>query len=246
MSEPPRLLGDPTVTPFERDLLASWDTEQPSAEARARALAMAGAAAGTLAATAGAVAGTAPKAAAAGAAAFTKWVVIGAVILASAAGVGAVVAVTRSPQSDTAATAKAPATTPTVPVASVATAEPPTVSPADLPTAPSAAIPSAPATVHARPSTGDATLSEEIASFDRARAALAAGRADQSLVLIDAYEKRFPTGTFIQEAEVLRVEALSRRGDHDAAVRVGQRFLAAHPTSPHAERIRAILQTSNP
>jgi outer membrane protein assembly factor BamD (BamD/ComL family) len=92
----------------------------------------------------------------------------------------------------------------------------------------------------------ESSLGEEIASFERARSALDAGDADRALGLLDAYEKRFPTGTFVQEAEVLRVQALARKGDEAGARRVGQRFLAAHPSSPHAARIRAILDPSNP
>ena len=131
--------------------------------------------------------------------------------------------------------------------------EPKTVSPADLP--PAAAVPTATATTAVGPAprahaaagaTGDSSLSEEIAAFDKARGALDAGDADRALALVDAYEKRFPAGTFVQEAEVLRVQALTRKGDAAGARRVGQRFLAAHPTSPHAARIRAILDASNP
>ena len=271
MTELRRFLSDPDATPFERDLLESWSSEQPSAGARARALAIGGvavvtlvgaAAAGTTAAAAGAgattAAGAAPKVAI-GVAAILKWAAVGALVAGAAV---ATVALVREPAVDPRAPAPAAQSTASTtrgasPSIARATApspvEPPTISPADLPAA--APVPSADApttrttTSSAASSSGLAPspgLADEIALFDRARAALDAGEADRALGLLDSYESRFRTGSFIQEAEVLRVQALVRKGDRERASRVGQRFLAAHPTSPHAARIRAILAPSNP
>lgn len=273
MSDPRRIpegrLLDDGATPFERDLLESWSSEQPSSAARARALALAGVAAGTLAAataatTAGATANlgaaaAAPKAAGLGLALVVKW---GFLFVVVTAGAIAGVAVLGRKTADDGATraATTPVVAPAPPPAAVGTTpavEPKTVSLADLPPAPATDIATAPtgastaAVVAARPhgATGTPTepsISDEIAAFDRARAALDAGDSDRALALVDVYEKRFPSGTFVQEAEVLRVQALSRKGDSSGARRVGQRFLAAHPTSPHAARVRAILDTSSP
>jgi TolA-binding protein len=171
-----------------------------------------------------------------------------------------VAATTRSTSTPKLAAATPAVTAPTVAVASdpIATApavvEPPAISPGDLKAAPSVRAPStaAPraaattsvAPVAAAPAGG--SLPAEIAALDRARKALEGGDPAQALGLVDAYEAQYPNGTFSEEAEVLRVEALAKRGDRARATAAGQRFLAAHPTSPHAARIRAILAPSNP
>jgi hypothetical protein len=272
MSDPRRILDGPSTTPFERDLLESWASEQPSTAARARALAIAGAAAGTLAvataataaaaSTTGAAAGTAAPAAAGagvGVAVIAKWGGLFALVVGSAVGGVLVLNSARGARTGDAPPAAVPtsflgtATTTTMtaqPSLVIAPTPPPSVvptvvSPADLPAAAPAALPASTAATAATAAATDTTsFAEEIASFDRARAALDAGDADRAIALVETYEKRFPAGTFVQEAEVLRVQALTRKGDSAGARRVGQRFLAAHPTSPHAARIRAILDAS--
>lgn len=275
MSEPRRLLTDVEgATPFERDLLESYAAEQPSAAARARALGIATVAAGTVAtigATAGAAGAAAPKAAGLAGLAIVKWVLVGVAVAGSAT--AAVVAVRsdhdRAPLAVTASPA-APPTAPTAPRATPApttatpatpepVVEPLAISPADLEAAPAVAAPVGPSghvasatvaavapapPVTAAPSGG--SLPAEIAALDRARRSLESGDPAQALAQVDAYEARYPNGTFSEEAEVLRIEALVKRGDRTRAASVGQRFLAAHPASPHAPRIRAILSPSNP
>ncbi len=252
MSEPRRFLADPDVSPFERDLLESWSSEQPSAAARARALAIGGVTVAALVGGAGAAA--APKAASVGAAALAKWGVLGVLVAGMAT---ATVAVLReapvapsAPPTATAslATGASGPSTPNPTAQSTTPMGPPAVSPADLP----AAAPD-PTAAHAKGHVaaasgvvGAPSLAEEIALFDRARAALDAGEADRALGLLDTYESRFRSGAFGQEAEVLRVQALLRRGDRARASSVGERFLAAHPSSPHAARIRAILTPGAP
>ena len=262
MSEPRRLLSDPDgATPFERGLLESYSAEQPSAAARTRALGIASVAAGTVA-TIGVAAGAgaaAPKAAGLAGLAVFKWVVIGVAVAGAATTVVVVrpdpepvVVVTTSTKASTVAPAKATAAvapTPQVTAAAEAMVEPPAISPADLRAAPSAPAPVAPratpvAAAPAAPASG--SLPAEIAALDRARKALEGGDPAQALTLVDAYQSQYPNGTFSEEAEVLRIEALAKRGDRARATSAGQRFLAAHPTSPHAARIRAILTLSNP
>lgn len=90
--------------------------------------------------------------------------------------------------------------------------------------------------------TGD--LREEISSMDRARAAVRAGDGKRALAALADYQKRFPRGTFAQEATVLRIEALVQVGQGATAQALGKKFLAAHPESPHAERIERLLGTA--
>lgn len=264
MSEPRRLLSDPDgATPFERGLLESYSAEQPSAAARTRALGIASVAAGTVA-TIGVAAGAgaaAPKAAGLAGLAVFKWVVIGVAVAGAATAVVVVrpdyepvVVVTTSTKASPVAPAKATAAvapTPQVTAVAEVMVEPPAISPADLRAAPSAPAPVAQratatpvAAAPAAPASG--SLPAEIAALDRARKALEGGDPAQALDRVDAYELQYPNGTFSEEAEVLRIEALAKRGDRARATSAGQRFLAAHPTSPHAARIRAILTPSIP
>ena len=77
--------------------------------------------------------------------------------------------------------------------------------------------------------------------MDRARAAVRARDGKGALAALADYQRRFPRGTFAQEAMVLRIEALVQIGETGAARALGKKFLAAHPESPHAERIERLL-----
>ncbi|RYE87001.1 MAG: outer membrane protein assembly factor BamD [Myxococcales bacterium] len=86
-----------------------------------------------------------------------------------------------------------------------------------------------------------ASLQEELALLDAARARLARGDAAGTLAALDAYQQRFPRGSLGLEAHVLRINALWSRGDQATARQLGERFIAAHPTSPHSPRLRGLL-----
>jgi hypothetical protein len=249
MSDPTRLLSG-EANQFEKELLGSWDSEQPSDAARARVLAMvslgAGAAAGTAAIVgkAGAAAGgsIAPKAGALGAAALAKWLVIGAVGVMTA---GAALVYVRHAQNERAAGAThapplAPTVVPAAPVRAVPPSDAPAVTAPVATEAPARSAPSQRRTEKSGRATDDA-LGDQVSALDRARRALADGDAPGALRQLDDYEGRFPHGALVEEAEVLRVESLLAAGDSAAAARVGARFLAAHPGSPHAARVRALL-----
>jgi hypothetical protein len=93
----------------------------------------------------------------------------------------------------------------------------------------------------AAPSSAPGDLREQIALLDRARAALRAGSGGAALAELDTYRKRFPRGEFAQEVTVLKIEALVQNGQMDSARALGKRFLAAHPESPHVERIERLI-----
>jgi TolA-binding protein len=86
-----------------------------------------------------------------------------------------------------------------------------------------------------------AVLDAEIALLDAARDAVAAHDPNRALRLLDEHGVRFPKGQLSQEATYVRVKALLERGSRAEAELTSQRFLAAHPDSPHAKRIRALL-----
>jgi hypothetical protein len=85
-------------------------------------------------------------------------------------------------------------------------------------------------------------LREEIRLLDQARAAIRAGDGGQALALLGKYARKYPRGQFRQEAQVLRVEALKQSGNQQAAVALGKKFVAAHPESPHVERVERATQ----
>jgi len=235
MNDPTRLLASPDSTDLEKELLSSWD-ERPARDARAKTLAMLGVAgATTIAGTATAGASIAPKAAAAGWLALAKWTAVG-VIAVGATAVGIGIATRHHEDAAPVATATATAQTPTPIVTATATAEPQKT--IELPTETTRR---APQTTHAVAQPAASTLAEQVAAVDRARAALDGHDGAKARKLVDAYEAEYPGGAFTQEAEVVRIEALTRDGNRAEAERAGKRFLATYPKSPHAPRVRALL-----
>jgi hypothetical protein len=89
-------------------------------------------------------------------------------------------------------------------------------------------------------------LGEEIRLLDRARASMGAAAPDRALSTLDEYRKRFPRGSFQQEATVLRIEALALAGQRPAAAAGARRFIATHPSSPHLDRLRTIAGSAPP
>jgi hypothetical protein len=85
----------------------------------------------------------------------------------------------------------------------------------------------------------DSSLADEVLALKTARSALAGGRPKRALVALNTYAQRFPAGRLSLEAEVLRIEALAQAGQAaEARARAGA-FVAAHPSSPYAHRVRA-------
>ena len=257
MSDPRRLLHGADATDLERGMLDSWrHASAPTHAARERTLAMVGlatsaalmaSAAGSHGAAAGVVGvggSIAPKAVGIGALAVAKGLGVAVVALATTA--AAIVylqhEVTRpiAPSAIVAPHATAQAAAPVAVLdEGVTTNTAPRAIPA-IPANPSATL-HAPL-VAAQPRPAVSAFAEQVALLDRARTALAAGDAARTRQLVDDYETRFRDGAFSQEADVLRIEAMVQQGDQASARRAGTRFLSAHPTSPHATRVRALLR----
>jgi TolA-binding protein len=236
MKDPTRILSSVDSTDLEKELISSWD-ERPSRDAHAKTLAMLGVAGATTfagAATAGA--SMAPKAAAAGWLAMAKWTAVAVIAVgATAAGIGIATRHHEDATPATMVTATTAEKTPALPVVT-ATATAEATATIELPTETAR---HATQTHVAQPAAS--TLSEQVAALDRARAALDARDGAKARKLVDAYEAEYPGGAFTQEAEVVRIEALSRDGNRAEAERAGKRFLAAYPKSPHAPRVRTLL-----
>jgi RNA polymerase sigma-70 factor, ECF subfamily len=91
-----------------------------------------------------------------------------------------------------------------------------------------------------KPASSAEALQLELQRLDATRRRLAAGQADQALALLDAYERATPRGVLKLEAEVLRIDALARSGRLAQAQARAASFLARHPNSVLAARVRRI------
>lgn len=79
---------------------------------------------------------------------------------------------------------------------------------------------------------------EEVASFRTAQAALTDDDGETALQLLDAHGRRFPGGVFEEERQVARATALCKLGRVADAHALRDEFLAAHPGSHLAPRMR--------
>ena len=70
-------------------------------------------------------------------------------------------------------------------------------------------------------------LQEEVAYLDQARAALRAGRPSSTLSQLGEYRSKFPRGSLGQEAELLRIEALSASGQKNGSIATSGTFAGA-------------------
>ncbi|HVH45225.1 MAG TPA: hypothetical protein VM925_22890 [Labilithrix sp.] len=86
-----------------------------------------------------------------------------------------------------------------------------------------------------------APVEDELTFLRRAKLRLAERDAEGALDILDAHAKTHPRGTFAEEAEALRVEALVARGDGVHAQRAADVFLERHPESPYAQRVRSSI-----
>lgn len=79
----------------------------------------------------------------------------------------------------------------------------------------------------------------ELATINAVRAALIAKNPQTALAELDRYELTYPEASFGLPAQLLRIEALAVSGRPQAAKELASAFVAAHPDSLHADRLRA-------
>jgi hypothetical protein len=236
MSDPKRLLEENTDE-FENELLRSVRADVMTDRNRQRIMAGIGlATAGLTASTAAASTGAAVKAGffKGVSAATVKWIAICSVAALVPTGVW----VARSHRTVSLATVTAAAAPDTAPAPRVAATPSPTIETA-APAVEPAPDPKPAPVAQPAPAALSNTLADEVAALEVARAALRAHDPSGAIVALDRYKSRFPAGKLAQEATVVRIEALNQRGDRAAAAVLGDRFLAAHPNSPYADRVRA-------
>lgn len=250
---------------FTRALLRSADADEPSSAAHAKVATALG-----VSAAVGVGASLPVPAAVAGVSGVARWSgslaaklallgVSGALLLGAAGAFlrhrfGAGAALSRAPQ---VVAQRAPLVA-LVPAPVVGVAQAKAVAPPALalngaaPTAGPAAALTPPARISARvsriaPQVAHASsLPEQVQSLDRARVALGSGDAGTALAEIAHYRQAWPNGVFLTEASVLEIEALAKRGESALAAQRAQAFVEAHPDSPQAERLRALIPAARP
>jgi hypothetical protein len=84
-------------------------------------------------------------------------------------------------------------------------------------------------------------IDDEIALIDAARAALTAGRSEETLAKLGAYRSTFAEPHFGDEADTLEIQALAALGRSEEARRKADRFLSTHEKSPYAQRVRSAV-----
>ncbi len=89
--------------------------------------------------------------------------------------------------------------------------------------------------------TSASALAAELGALDMARARLASGDPTGALAKLDDYARAYPRGRLVLEAEVIRIDALSRAGQRDQAKKRAEAFLRRHPNSVLATRVRGYL-----
>jgi hypothetical protein len=241
----------PEWTEDELALLRSADRDQPPSRSLPATLAAVGVGSAILSSAAGAH-GAALSGAAGAAAASAKWGGIAAVSkwVAVAALGGAVIAggVVLSKRSDAVSrpSAQAPrrrATSPKLAATPPVAAPADEVSPETVPvTAPAASR--SPAAKRA-PSPSQPDIRVEIAAIDAAMKAFRSGDAGAALAALDRYDAQYGRhGALRVEATALRIEALMRAGQRAKASALAAAFLASHPRSPYAARIRALADSA--
>ena len=229
------------ATDLERRLLDAASRELPSVELTRKMQQTLGLSMAASALTAAAVksSGSAAATAATSAPAFA-WPAISVGVLALAV-TGAVVGL-RSTAGHHAAQ-RPVATAPAVVLGPAPVAPAPSAAPAPAPVTPAferrASVP-ARAHHHALAAATPSELRAEIALVDAARSAVATGADDRALVLLNRYDSSYRAGTFRPEATALRIEALDHLGRTAQARTLAQRFLAAYPESPLADRVARV------
>lgn len=253
-------MTDDSFDSFELSLLDSArdDRMSPAAKNALQATLAATASAAIVATSPLASAATATKAKGFLSLVLTKWVAVG--VATSAVVVGGAIATRQLGPAATPSPSSAPlvrVTAPSNPVAPVTPAPlqpetPETPEPASW-EAPSEVAPARPSTVVAaphpahpeRPSVTPARpIAEELRLIEHARSAIAANDFTSAERALASHARAFPTGTFAEEARVLRIDVMAHRGNRARARAAARAYLAAHPASPYEPRLRALLAES--
>lgn len=89
----------------------------------------------------------------------------------------------------------------------------------------------------------ESSLAVELSMLQRARRALNAENGRLALGIVQELDERFPRGVLLEERTATRILSLCLLGRDDEARSFGAEFLARHPSSVYAERVRASCAT---
>ncbi len=96
------------------------------------------------------------------------------------------------------------------------------------------------------PAASQGTIDEEVRLLNEAQAALRAGDPKGALARTDEHARRFPSGKLASARAVTRMMALCQAGQQAQARLEADRFLARHPGSPFADRVKGICSPRSP
>ena len=109
--------------------------------------------------------------------------------------------------------------------------------PLSPPTSAKLAAPSA----RPNPVPAPASLSDELSALKVASSALSSGDTQAALAALDRYDRVLKGQKMRAEATLLRIEALSRAGQTQAASTMAQRFVQQNPGNPLVDRARSFV-----
>jgi hypothetical protein len=128
------------------------------------------------------------------------------------------------------------------PASAIAPIPEPPPSPSTVESAPVAIVPRPVVPVSSSaPATAASLIAQETLLLARAKSAIAKHGYPEAIAALDAYDVVAPSGVLYQEARALRVQALAEQGQRLRALDLGRAFLEQFPKSPHAKRVRAIV-----
>ena len=90
------------------------------------------------------------------------------------------------------------------------------------------------------------SIDAELALLERAKESLDRRRPAAALATVAEYEQRHPHGVLAIEAQVIRIEALAQAGRMQEASSAAHAFLAAHPNTVQAARVRSLAREIDP
>jgi hypothetical protein len=248
-----RRLKEETRSPFTRSLLASVEADRADSGACDRALGALGlGAAGVAASTAAKAAGLggtgakgagavsiAPAATKGGALLLVKWIGIGviggAVAIGSAQYARHVVASSSRPLRASAPVHSDPRAASPWPIPS----PPERLDPLSTTPPQSQRLAVPPVSPHL-PAVD--SISSQLESLSAIRA-VGFAAPQRVLVLLDDFERRFPSSPLREEVAVLRIDALVDAGRRAEGATLASEFLAAHPASAYAQRVRSKVKS---
>ena len=153
---------------------------------------------------------------------------------------------TELPPSPAAPLALSAIPTPAPPTTTTPTTTPTTTTPTTTPERARAKAATAAPMREDGPQPAASSVDAELALLERAKESLDRRRPAAALATVAEYEQRHPHGVLAIEAQVIRIEALAQAGRVQEASSAAHAFLAAHPNTVQAARVRSLAREIDP